>query len=181
LLLLIGLFVFQITKAEEPRLILVEQITTSHDNSPALYPIAQQFNNIVNSHSDVLPFTIHTNFNTNLFYEQRKDLSQRILLYKEKNEQYPIPSFYVNGKEVNGINNLNSAIINEQNKVSSIQLEVKKSDLGGQFIFVDVKVDADTTFEASDLLFCAVIERHINAPSVGNSNESDFYYVTRQI
>ena len=181
LLFLFSLLIVQITKSEEPRLILVEQITTSSDNSPELYPIAQQFNNIVNSHSDVLPFTIHTNFNPNLFYEQRKDLSQRILIYKEQNEQYPIPSFYVNGKEVNGINNLNSAIINEQNKQSIIDLNVKKVNTSGEFLFVDVKLEADTTFGTQDLLFCAVIEKHINAPGVGNSNESDFYYVTRQI
>lgn len=181
LLLLIGLFVFQITKAEEPRLILVEQITTSSDNSPALYPIAQQYNNIVNSHSDVLPLTIHTNFNPDLFYEQRMDLANRILFYKKNNEQYPIPSFYVNGKEVLEINNLNSAIINEQKKVSPIKLKVKTSKESNNFVFVDVKLDADTTFNPEDLLFCAIIEGHINAPSVGNSNESDFYYVTRRI
>src|SRR5210317_473441 len=179
--LLLTFILIQIAKAEERRLILVEQITTSSNNSPELYPIAQQFNNIVNSHSDVLPFTIHTNFNPNLFYEQRKDLSQRILIYKEQNEQYPIPSFYVNGKEVNGINNLNSAIINEQNKQSIIDLSVKKTNTSGDFLLVDVKLNADTTFESSDLLFCAVIEKQINASGVGNSNETDFHYVTRQI
>lgn len=76
---------------------------------------------------------------------------------------------------------MNSAIINEQNKQSIIDLSVKKTNTSGDFLLVDVKLNADTTFESSDLLFCAVIEKQINASGVGNSNETDFHYVTRQI
>lgn len=165
----------------EPKLILVEQMTTSSNNSPELLPIANQFNQIVNSNVEVLPMTIHMNHNPDLFWEQRKDLSNRILMYKEQGESYPPASFYVNGSEVVGIQGLQNKINSEKNQTSPIKMKVQIGNNSSQFFFVEVKMDIDTILESSDVLFCALIEKHIVAPQVGNTNESDYYYVTRKI
>jgi hypothetical protein len=181
LICFIALLAFSQSYSAEPKLILVEQMTTSSNNSPELLPIANQFNNIVNSNVEVLPLTIHMNFNADLFWEQRKDLSNRILMYKKQNEQYPIPSFYVNGSEVVGVQGLQSKINSEKNQTSPIKMKVQIGNNSSQFFFVEVKMDIDTVLESSDVLFCALIEKHIVAPGVGNTNESDYYYVTRKI
>lgn len=165
----------------EPKLILVEQMTTSSNNSPELLPLANQFNNIVNSNVEVLPMTIHMNFNPDLFWEQRKDLSNRILMYKKQNEQFPIPSYYVNGQEVVGIQGLQKKIDSEKNQTSPIKMKVQVGNNSDKLFFVEVKMDIDTVLTPSDVLFCALIEKHIVAPEVGNTNESDYYYVTRKI
>ncbi len=165
----------------EPKLILVEQMTTSSNNSPDLLPIANQFNNIVNGSVEVIPLTIHMNFNPDLFWEQRKDLSDRILMYKKQNEQFPIPSFYVNGSEVVGIQGLQNKINTQKNQTSPIKMKVQVGTNTDKFFFVEVKMDLDTVLQSSDVLFCALIEKHIVAPQVGNTNESDYYYVTRKI
>jgi hypothetical protein len=181
LLFAVFFFAFAMSRAGEPQLILVEQITTSSANSPGLLPIAQQFNQIVNSNSEVIPLTIHTNFNIDQFYKDNPALAERILLYKEQNQQYPIPSFYVNGSEVVGINGLQAKINSEKNKISPIKMKVKLGQVSNGFISVEVKMDLDTTLNAVDQLFCALIEKHINAPGAGNPAEPDFYYVTRYI
>lgn len=175
------LLAFSQSFSAEPKLILVEQMTTSSNNSPELLPIANQFNQIVNSNVEVLPMTIHMNFNPDLFWEQRKDLSDRILMYKEQNENFPIPSFYVNGSEVLGVQGLQSKINSQKNQTSPIKMKVQVGNNSSQFFFVEVKMDIDTVLESSDVLFCALIEKHIVAPQVGNTNESDYYYVTRKI
>lgn len=175
------LFAYSTVKAEEPRLILVEQMTTSSNNSPELLPLANQFNQIVNSNTEVIPMTIHMNFNPDLFWQQRKDLSNRILFYKEQGEEYPIPSFYVNGSEQVGISGLQAKINAAKNKQSPYKMKVQAGPLTENLMIVDVKMDIDDNYNPKDLLFCAIIEKHIVAPQVGNSNESNFYYVTRKI
>lgn len=174
------LLAFAHSYSAEPKLILVEQMTTSSNNSPELLPIANQFNNIANSNVEVIPLTIHMNFNPDLFWEQRKDLSDRILMYKKQNEQFPIPSFYVNGSETN-IQGLQNKINTEKNKTSPIKMKVQIGNNSSSLFFVEVKMDLDTTLQSSDVLFCALIEKHIVAPQVGNTSESDYYYVTRKI
>lgn len=182
LLLLFALIAMQLsTNATEKKLILVEQITTSSNNSPQFLPIANQFNQIVNGNSEVIPLTIHTNFNPDLFYEQRKDLADRILFYKKNNEQYPLPSFYVNGSEQVGIGGLQNKINAQMNKVVPIKMKVQIDKTNDIYVFADIKIDLDTALQSSDVLFCAIIERKIVAPQVGNTNEPEFYYVTRQI
>lgn len=165
----------------EPRLILVEQMTTSSNNSPDYLPIANQFNNIVNGNVEVIPMTIHMNFNPDLFWEQRKDLSNRILMYKAQGENYTLPIFYVNGSEVPTIQGLQNKISSEKNKTSPIKMKVQVGNNSSSNFFVEVKMDLDTVLESSDVLFCALIEKHIVAPQVGNTNETDYYYVTRKI
>lgn len=167
--------------AEEPRLILVEQLTTSSDNSPSFLPIANQFNQIVNSNTEVIPLTIHMNFNPDLFWDQRKDLANRILFYKAQGQNYTLPSFFVNGSEQVGINGLQAKINAAKNKKSPYKMKVQAGPITEKLMIVDVKMDIDENYNPKDLLFCAVIEKHIVAPQVGNSNESDFYYVTRKI
>lgn len=181
LLIALLLFATVISKSSEPRLILVEQITTSSANSPQLLPIAQQFNQIVNNNPDVIPMTIHTNFNIDQFYKDNPPLSKRILIYKEENQQYPIPSFYVNGKEVFGIGGLQAKINAEKNRQIPIKMKVQLGEPGPTFIPVEVKIDLDTNLNSDNQLFCALVEGHINAPGAGNPAESDFYYVTREI
>lgn len=182
-LLFVTLFLvtLSLSKSDEPRLILVEQITTSSANSPELLPIAQQFNQIVNSNSEVIPFTIHTNENIDQFYKDRPDLSTRILMYKKKGEKAPLPSFYVNGSEVVGISGLQSKINTQKGKTSPLKMKVQIGDVNPNFMFVEVKMDIDTTLTPEDQMYCAIIERHINNPSAGNPSEPDFYYVTRKI
>lgn len=165
----------------EPKLILVEQLTTSSNNSPDLLPIANQFNNIVNGSPEVIPLTIHMNFNADLFWEQRKDLSNRILMYKEQGQNFPIPSFYVNGSEVVGIQGLQNKINSQKNQTAPIKMKVQVGNNSDKFFFVEVKMDLDTILDPLDGLYCAMIERHVVAPQVGNTNESDYYYVTRKI
>lgn len=174
------LLAFAHSYSAEPKLILVEQMTTSSNNSPELLPIANQFNNIVNGNVEVIPLTIHMNFNPDLFWEQRKDLSDRILMYKEQNQQFPIPSFYVNGSETN-IQGLQNKINTEKNHISPIKMKVQVGNNSSSLFFVEVKMDLDTTLQSSDVLFCALMEKHIVAPQVGNTSEPDYYYVTRKI
>ncbi len=181
LICLIAILAFSQSYSAEPRLILVEQMTTSSNNSPDYLPIANQFNNIVNGNVEVIPLTIHMNFNPDLFYEQRKDLASRILMYKKQGENYTLPIFYVNGAEVPTIQGLQTKISSEKNQTSPIKMKVQVGKNSNQFYFVEVKMDIDTVLQTSDVLFCALIEKHIVAPQVGNSNESDFYYVTRRI
>lgn len=182
-LLFVTLFLvtISIAKSEEPRLILVEQMTTSSANSPELLPIAQQYNQIVNSNAEVIPITMHINFNIDQFYTDRPDLSNRILLYKEQLEKFPVPSFYVNGSEVVGIGGLQSKINTQKNKKSPIKMKVQIGTVSEKFLTVEVKMDLDTTLNNEDQLFCAIVEKHISAPNAGNPNEKDFYYVTRKI
>lgn len=182
LLLLFAIIAMQLsTKAAEPKLILVEQMTTSSNALDYLRPIAAQFNQIVNSNVEVIPLTYHINENPDLFWEQRKDLSNRILYYKKDNEQYPLPSFYVNGSEQVGISGLQNKINTQKNKVVPIKMKVQIDKTNDAFVFADVKIDLDTVLKSSDVLFCAIIERKIVAPQVGNTNEPEYYYVTRQI
>ncbi|MFA7327024.1 MAG: choice-of-anchor D domain-containing protein [Candidatus Kapaibacterium sp.] len=172
------LLAFSQSFSAEQKLILVEQMTTSSNNSPDLLPLANQFNNIVNSNVEVIPMTIHMNVNPDLFWEQRKDLDDRILLYKST---FSLPTLYVNGSEVVGMNNLQNKINSEKGQFVPIKMKVQKGLVTDNFLFVEVKMDLETPVDKSDLLFCAIIERHVVAPQVGNTSESDYYYVTRKI
>lgn len=172
------LLAFSQSYSAEPKLILVEQMTTSSNNSPELLPLANQFNNIVNSNVEVIPMTIHMNVNPDLFWEQRQDLDDRILLYKST---FSLPTLYVNGSEVVGMNNLQSKINSEKGQFVPIKMKVQKGLVTDKYLFVEVKMDLEVPLDKSDLLFCAIIERHIVAPQVGNTSESDYYYVTRKI
>lgn len=169
-----------ISFAGSPRMTLIENLTTSHPNSPGIPSINAQFNQMVQNNSDfIIPINIHRNFNVNEFYNDNPEISKRHFYYTS--DAIAVPSFFVNGTLVQNVN----LVLSEANKYKNTQsphtitiVEDRSLENG---IFINALIESDEEeLPLGTEAFCMLVEGYIQK-NVGHPSENQFYFTARNV